>query len=188
LRLGQPVEDLAGGLESFEFAEGAVEGALVMAAVADEAVELVGLIGEVLEGLGFEGFEAAEVPAGGEEVVEEGEFEGAGGLDLGAVALFEFGEGLFFVVAQQQAAGEVVPVGVEAGGGFACVRAGSSGVLGVLPAGGLLGCGAHKSILPAGVVIRGWVSFGKCIGLCELSEFAFVVNGPGHPLPYGQGS
>ncbi len=83
---------LAGLARRSKISRGAVEGAFVLAAVAGEAVELGDLVGE---GGGFQGFDAAEVPAGGEELVEECRFKGAGGLDLGAVALFEFFERSF---------------------------------------------------------------------------------------------
>ena len=56
------------------------------------------------EGFGLLGFDALEVPAEGDELLEERKFEGAGGADLGAVALFVLGVGLFFVVANAQAA------------------------------------------------------------------------------------
>ncbi|MBY0508085.1 MAG: hypothetical protein K2X03_29500 [Bryobacteraceae bacterium] len=66
----------------------------MLASVAGEAVEL-GEVG-VGERLGLERFDALQVPAGGDELFEDGEFQGAGGRDLGAVVLLEFLEGCFF--------------------------------------------------------------------------------------------
>ena len=140
---GEPLEDFAGGLKSLQLFEGAGEGAVVLAAVTGEAVDLAGggFVGPIDKGLGFEALDAAKVPAGGEQLFKERGFEGAGGLDLVPVRGFEIGEGRFFVVADEEAAGEVVPVGVVADGGFAGVGLGAGGVLGVGAVGGLLGSG-----------------------------------------------
>lgn len=143
LGLGETVENFAAGLQGLQFMQGAVKGAFMLATVAGETVELAGDVfvreGAMGEGFGFEGFDAAEVPAGGDELFEEGYFEGSGGRELGAEGGFEAFEGLALVLAQEQAAGEVVPVGVLADGGFALGRAGSGGVLGVFAVGGLTG-------------------------------------------------
>ncbi|MBY0503489.1 MAG: hypothetical protein K2X03_06260 [Bryobacteraceae bacterium] len=53
--------------------------------------------------------------------------------------MLEFAEGLFFFVANQEAAGEVVPVGVLTYFGFACLGARTGGALAVVLVGGLLG-------------------------------------------------
>ena len=141
----EAVDDFAARLVGLEFAQGAVEGAFMTATVAGEAIELAGdvFVGEGAgdEGFGFEGVDAAEIPARGQELFEESDLEGAGGGQLGAVLGFELGEGLCLVLAEEEAAGEVVPVGVLADGGFAGGGAGSGGALGVLAVGGLAGGG-----------------------------------------------
>lgn len=116
----------------------------MLAAVAGEAVELAGDVGvsegAAGEGVGFEDFDAAEIPAGGDELFEEGDLERALGIELDAVLGLEFGEGFLLVVANQEAASEVVPVGIAADDGFALGGAGSGGELGVGPV-GCLTCG-----------------------------------------------
>ena len=139
------VEDFAGGLESLEFAEGAIEGAFVLAAVTGEAIELTGDVfvgeGALGEGIGFQDLDAAEVPASGDELFKEGVFEGVLRIDLFMVLGLELGEGGLLIVANEETSGEVMAVGIEADGGFAFGRAGSGGVLGVFAVGGLTGSG-----------------------------------------------
>ena len=142
LRFGQTFEHFAGGLQVLQFAQGAIEGAFVLAAVTGQAIELPGdgFVGEKFEFFRFHGFDAAQVPGGFDELFENGEFESALRLNLGAVLGLELGEGRALVVANEQPAGEVVLIGVLADGGFAFRGAGSGGVLGVgeidgLPAG-----------------------------------------------------
>ena len=108
----------------------------MLVAIATEAVEL----GEVSvgEGIGLEGFEALKIPTGGDQHFEEVEFECTGRTDLGAMTLLEFGEGLFFVVADSETTGEVMPVGILADRGFALGCTGSGGVTAVFAVGGLL--------------------------------------------------
>ena len=57
------------------------------------------------------------------------------------VLALELSEGGLFILANEETAGEVVPVGILADGGFAFGGAGSGGVLGVFAVGGLTGSG-----------------------------------------------
>ena len=65
------------------------------------------------------------------------------GIDLVLVLALERGEGRLLFLPNEEPPGEVVPVGVEADGGFAFRRAGSGGVLGVFAVDGLTGGGWH---------------------------------------------
>ncbi len=142
-------EDGALGLEVAELGEGAVVRALKIAAVAGDAVELVGGLFVVNwvrfgEEGGFEGAGAAEVPAVGEEALEEFVLEGAFRAGVVAEVAAELVEGGLLIVGDDEGlGGEAVLAAVGGGAGRAFGGAGASGELGVGLVGGDLGWGSH---------------------------------------------
>ena len=84
----------------------------------------------MLEELGLGEAAAVEVPGALEDAGEEEIFESADGDEVDAEFLFEVGEGGFEAEGNDESSGcEAVAGGVEGGGGFAFVGAGSGGVL-----------------------------------------------------------
>ena len=144
---------LAVGLESCQFPEGAVVGALGAAGVevegaqvrvefrCEEGIEMG------VEGGGEGGFgeaAAAEGPGGVGELGEEVGFEGAVGLDGEAEIVHEGLEFEFLAGEDDElAGGEAMGPAIGGGFGFALMRAGAGGVLGVGAVGGDLGGGGH---------------------------------------------
>jgi hypothetical protein len=171
---GRRVRELAGGLEALELVEGAVEGALDAGFVAAEGFEDAGCgtgvpaedVGEFvcvdeavvvgfevllvvdeaeIEEAGFDGAAAGEAPLGHDDLVDEGGFEGAGGLEVIEEGVEEFVEGLFvFAVDDGVFGGEAVFEGIEANGGLAFGGFGAGAELGIAAIGGALFAGCHK--------------------------------------------
>ncbi len=168
-RVGAP----AGGLDALELVEGAVEGALDAGLVAAEGVEDAGRgtgvpaedVGEFvfvgkadvavfevplavdeaeIEEAGFDGAAAGEAPLGHDDLVDEGGFEGAGGLEVIEEGVEEFVEGLVVFAADDGVIGsEAVFEGIGADGGLALGGFGAGAVLGVAAIGGDLFVGGH---------------------------------------------
>ena len=157
---------LSGGLDALEFVEGAVEGALDAGLVAAEGVEDAGCgtgvpaedVGEFvfvgkaavvgfevplvvdeaeIEEAGFDGAAAGEAPLGHDDLVDEGGFESAGGLEVIEEGVEEFVEGIFLFAPDDGVIGsESVFEGIEADGGLALGGGGAGAVLGVGAIGG----------------------------------------------------
>jgi hypothetical protein len=111
-------------LEHAQFFEGAVKGALEAGVMAREA------IGKGIEQVdaGLEDVDAAEIPGGGDEFVEEGLLERAARLDFGLVVSLQLLEGcLFFGLDDELLGGEAVFQGIlrTAGFTFFSARAGA---------------------------------------------------------------
>jgi len=168
-RVGAP----AGGLDALELVEGAVEGALDAGFVAAEGVEDAGggtgvpaedvgefvFLGEVvvvgfevrlvvgeaeIEEAGFDSAAAGEAPLGHDGLVDEGGFEGAGGLEVIEEGVEEFVEGLFVLAVDDGVVGgESVFEGIEANGGLAFGGFGAGAELGVAAVGVDLCFGCH---------------------------------------------
>jgi hypothetical protein len=160
----------AGGLEALELVEGAIKGALDAGFVAAEGGEGVGALpehvgeaaagGEVgvllldvclavgeteVEETGFEAAKAAEPPLGHDDLMDEGGFEGAGGLEVVEEGVAEFVEGIVvFVEDGGVFGGEAVLECVEANGGLAFGGDGAGAELGVTAIGGALFAGGHR--------------------------------------------
>ncbi len=161
-------------MELFEAADGAVEGAFEAGVVAAEAVEfaLELLIVECGEGVdaaaeaGFHAADAAEVPGGVDDLIEQGLLEDALGLELAAEVLEEFVElGLFVGLDDEVLGAEAVGAGVLAGSGFAGFGTGAGAELGVALVGvDACGAGGHVSKI-SGLTIpdeRTKTSYGFC--------------------------
>ena len=153
--------------------EGAVEGALDAGLVTAEGVEdagcgtgvpaedvgdfvfvgkavIVGVEGLLLvdeaeiEEAGFDGAAAGEAPLGHDDLVDEGGFEGAGGLEVIEEGVEEFFEGVFLFAPDDGVIGsEAVFEGIGADGGLALGGLGAGAVLSVAAIGGDLFVGGH---------------------------------------------
>jgi hypothetical protein len=163
------VGGLAGGLEALEFVEGAEEGALDAGLVATEhgegvgvfvkdlsqllvaeevdvflAIEILLFVGEAeFEEAGFDAAAAGEAPLSYDHLVDEGGFEGTGGLEVVEEGVAEFVEGLLVFDENDGVFGdEAVFEGIEANGGFAFGGFGAGAELGIAAVGGALlaGC------------------------------------------------
>jgi hypothetical protein len=166
---GRRVGGPAVGLEALQLMEGAVEGALGTGLVATEGGEGIGVpaedVGQFLglvvvveavlfavlqveeaefEEAGFDAAEADELPLGHDDLVDEGGFEGAVGLEL-----FEEGDAEFVEIRFDFAnddgvfGGEAMLEGIEANGGLAFGGFGAGAQLGVAAIGGELFAGSH---------------------------------------------
>jgi hypothetical protein len=164
---------LAGGLEALKFVEGAVEGALDADLIAAEGAEDAGggtgiaaedvgqfvFVGEAVvidfevllvvdeaefEETGFEFATAGEAPLGGDDLADEGGFEGADGLEVVEEGVAEIVEGLFVFAEDHGVFGaEAVFEGIEADGGLAFGGFGAGAELGIAAIGGDLLAGSH---------------------------------------------
>jgi hypothetical protein len=160
---------LAGGLEALEFVEGAIEGALDAGFVAADVGEDVGVhaedVGQFLvlghvdvlaldvllvlieaefEEAGFNAAVAGDAPLGHDDLVDEGGFEGAVGLEIVEEGVEEFIEiPVLFADDDGGFGGEAVFEGIEASGGLAFGGFGASAALGILAIGGNLFIGRH---------------------------------------------
>ena len=97
------------GLQGFEFLERAVEGALKTGVMAGEAI----VLGIEHVGLGLQNTDAAKVPGGGDQFIEESLLDWAAGIDLALIV----GEDLFEIFAllgfnQELLSGEAMLAGV----------------------------------------------------------------------------
>jgi hypothetical protein len=177
-RVGEP----AVGLEALQLMEGAVEGALGTGLVATKSGEGIGVrvedVGQFLglvvvieellivvlqveeadfEEAGFDSAEAGELPLGHDDLVDEGGFEGAVGLEL-----FEEGDPEFFEILilfandDRVFGGEAMLEGIEADGGLAFGGFGAGAQLGVAAIGVDLLFGGHDLRLLTRKVSAGW--------------------------------
>jgi hypothetical protein len=162
--------------------EGAVEGALGAGLVATKGGEGIGALAEdvgqflglvvVVEELlivvvqveeaefeeaGFDAAEAGELPLGHDDLVDEGGFEGAVGLELFEEGGAEFFEIRFlFAIDDRAFGGEAMLEGIEANGGLAFGGFGAGAQLGVAAIGGDLLFGGHVLRLLTRKVSAGW--------------------------------
>jgi hypothetical protein len=172
---------LAGGLEALELVEGTVEGALDAGFVAAEGGDGLGVspedvgeaaawgelgvllldvllvVGEAeIEEAGFEAAAAVEAPLGHDDLVDEGGFEGAGGLEVVEEGVAEFVESIFvFVEDGGVFGGEAVLEGIKANGGLAYGGFGAGAELGVPAVGGALFASSHKGFSFGGITRLG---------------------------------
>jgi len=139
------------GLNGFQLLEGTVEGSLDAGVVAGETVELVGVV--LIARLGFKKANAAKVPGGGNQFIEQSLLDGALGLDVGLEAGEEVFEFLLFAGGDDDfAGGEAVFRGILRGAGFSFGSAGSGGMLRVGGVGRELSGGSGHDWSPVSMV------------------------------------
>jgi hypothetical protein len=122
------------------------EGQFLGLVEADEAfLKGILLVGDAeFEEAGFDTAEAGELPLGHDDLVDEGGFEGAVGLELFEEGGAEFVEIRFDFANDDRAfGGEAMLEGIEADGGLACGGFGAGAQLGVAAIGGALSAGSH---------------------------------------------
>jgi hypothetical protein len=158
-------EEGAVGLEGAELLQAAEERTLGAGLVTGQTLEggFEGVFEEGVGGFGgqfrFQAADAAEVPGGVDELIEQVVLEGALGIELGLVGGEEVVKLFLFAFADDQVAGgEAVFAGVLGGAGLALGGAGAGGKTSVGGVRRLASCGKHGVLLG-----KWWRLGGACL-------------------------